>query len=115
MEGAVEREDYLDEEDWDFYTGMHNLWTTVDARDSAQAIEKALTAGYEGSHALFINDALNTVGLPSADLARLCYPESKVSPELAGEGSLVSIEAARRLIGYAPEHPMRDVVTPRAR
>jgi nucleoside-diphosphate-sugar epimerase len=107
METGVAREDYLSDEEWLFYTGMHNLWTTVDARDSAQAIEKSLLAEYDGAHPLFINDAWNTVGLQSADLARLFYPEARPSPDLAGEASLVSIDGARRLIGFEPEHPMR--------
>jgi nucleoside-diphosphate-sugar epimerase len=88
-----------------------NLWTSVDARDSAQAVEKALLADYEGSHPLFINDAENIVGLGSRGLAEVFYPEvTEWKKQLQGTESLVSIDAARRLIGYEPEHSFRQLM-----
>ncbi len=79
-----------------------NFWAYVDERDAAQAMEKALTADFEGSHALFINAEQNSLGYDSATLARLFFPE--VPAQLEGSDSLVSIERARALIGYAPEY-----------
>jgi hypothetical protein len=100
----------LGEEELRFYSGFHNFWTTLDARDSAQAIEKSLVAEYDGSHPLFVNDSLNTVGVPSRDLARLFFPEVRRLGALEGEASLVSIGLARELIDFEPEHPMAAVV-----
>jgi nucleoside-diphosphate-sugar epimerase len=81
-----------------------NFFTQVDARDSAQAFEKALVARYEGSHPLFVNDSVNRFLVDSRALARLFFPEAEARPSLAGTASLVSIDRARRLIGYEPEH-----------
>ncbi|TVQ27664.1 MAG: NAD(P)-dependent oxidoreductase [Spirochaetaceae bacterium] len=88
----------------------YNMFTAVDARDSAHAIELALTADYAGSHPLFINDTHNTAGLPSAMIAELFYPkvelrDAALETERYGPtASLVSIARARDLIGYEPEY-----------
>ena len=81
-----------------------NFFTVIDARDSAQAFEKALFAEYEGSHPLFVNDSVNRYGVSSRELARLFFPEAAVRPTLEGSASLVSIDRARRLIGFEPEY-----------
>jgi nucleoside-diphosphate-sugar epimerase len=110
MERREEHARALGEEEWRFYSGFHNFWTTLDARDSAQAIERSLLAEYSGSYPLFVNDSLNTVGVPSRDLARLFYPEARRLGALDGEASLVSTVRARALIGFDPEHSMAAVV-----
>ena len=51
-----------------------DFWTAVDARDSAQAFEKAVTRSYEGSHVFFVNDGCNRTGIPSETLVKLLYP-----------------------------------------
>ena len=81
-----------------------NMFTLIDARDAAQAVEKSLTAGFEGAHALFVNDRVNTTGHDSEVLLDLFFPRvtGRKRP-LVGRESLVSIEEARRLIGFEPE------------
>ena len=82
-----------------------DFWTRIDERDSAQAIEKAIVGDYEGSHPLFVNDTHNVTGVPSLELARLFFPEAVLHEErLQGCSSLVSIDAARALLGFEPEH-----------
>jgi nucleoside-diphosphate-sugar epimerase len=83
----------------------YNFWAAVDNRDAAQAFEKGLTADYEGAHTLFINDSYNTIGYDSRTLVRLFFPEvSEDNIRLSGSEALVSIEKARRLIGFEPAH-----------
>jgi hypothetical protein len=85
--------------------GRTDFWTRIDCRDSAQAVEKSLTAELTGSHVLFVNDSHNYTGVPSLALARLFFPESRLGKrELRGTSTLVSIRAARALIGFEPEH-----------
>jgi nucleoside-diphosphate-sugar epimerase len=82
-----------------------NFWAYVDEKDSAQSIEKGLTADYEGSHELFINAATNWLDYDSRALARLFFPEIPADKvNLTGNEALVSIAAARRLIGFDPEY-----------
>ena len=84
--------------------GYSNFWASIDARDSAQAIELGLTADYEGSHPLWVNDSHNSAGVPTQRLAELFYPEVELKRPLLGTESLVSIDKARELLGFEPEY-----------
>jgi nucleoside-diphosphate-sugar epimerase len=82
-----------------------DLWTAVDDRDSAQAVELSLTLPFEGSHVLFINDDHNRTGVDSRTLIELYYPGFAAwKAPVEGTGSLVSMEEARRLLGFRPEY-----------
>jgi len=84
--------------------GRTDFWTRIDERDSAQAVEKSLAAELEGCHTLFVNDSHNITGVPSATLAQLFFPEAQARAEkLTGTSTMVSIDAARKLIGFEPE------------
>lgn len=86
-----------------------NFWTYVDERDSAQSLEKGVTADYEGSHTLFINDQVNYLGYPSRKLAELFFPEVKeYKTALEGAEALVNINKAKTLIGFAPEYSIPE-------
>jgi nucleoside-diphosphate-sugar epimerase len=85
--------------------GRNDFWSIVSTRDAAQAIEKGLLAEYEGSHPLYIADSHNLTGLPSRDLAALFYPDVTTwKRPVEGTETLLSIDRARELIGYEPEH-----------
>jgi len=85
-------------------SGITNFWAAIDARDSAQAIEKGLLGDYEGSHPLFVNDSRNRIGIESESLARLFFPEvTERKRPITGTETLVSIDRARALLGFEPE------------
>ena len=84
--------------------GYSNFWASVDARDSAQAIEKGLLAEYDGSHPLWVNDSHNSAGIPTETLVSWFYPDVPLKRRIPGTESLVSIDKARRLIGFEPEY-----------
>ena len=91
--------------------GRSNFWASVDARDSAQALEKGLLADYEGSHPLFINSSHNAAGIKSETLLQVFFPEVQERKRpLPGTESLVSIEKARKLIGFEPEYSVLDLL-----
>ena len=86
--------------------GRSNFWTSLDVRDAAQAIEKSLLTDIEGSHALYVTDAHNFVGLPTRDLAAVFFPEVTTwKRPVEGTGTLVSIARAQALIGFEPHYP----------
>lgn len=95
----------LDDLLWRAFTfDRFNYWAFIDERDSAQALEKALLADYEGSHPLFVNADHNFLGYDSMTLARLFFAEVRDwTRPLVGSESLVSIDKARALIGFMPE------------
>ncbi len=85
-----------------------NLWSYIDARDGAQAVRKALTYPGKGFEAFIIANADTVMSRPTAELAAEVFPEVEVRGELAEHQTLLSIEKARRLLGYEPEHSWRD-------
>lgn len=90
--------------------GWTNFWTGLDTRDTAQALIKGVLADYQGSHPLFVNDSLNIVGLPSADLAAVFFPQVNTYKQpLDGQTALVSIGRARKLIGFEPEYHLAEM------
>ncbi len=87
--------------------GRNDFWAMLDARDAAQAIEKAVLAEYTGSHPLWIVDSHNSTGLPTRGLASLMYPDVQTwTRYVEGNESLISIEKARALIGFEPEYSL---------
>jgi len=86
--------------------GRSNFWTSLDVRDAAQAAEKGLLADYEGSHAVYVTDAHNFVGLLTKDLVTVFFPEVTLwKTPVKGTETLVSIEKAQSLIGFEPQYP----------
>jgi UDP-glucose 4-epimerase len=89
--------------------GRSNFWTSIDARDSAQALEKGLCADYEGSHPIFVNDSQNATGIESEILAGIFFPDVTMRKRvLNATDSLVSIDKARALLDFEPEHSIAD-------
>ncbi|MCU0520720.1 MAG: NAD(P)-dependent oxidoreductase [Anaerolineae bacterium] len=84
--------------------GYSNFWASIDARDSAQAIEQGMLADYDGSHPLWVNDSHNSAGVPTQALVALFYPDVPLKRALEGTETLVSIDKARELLGYEPEY-----------
>ena len=88
-------------------SALPNFWTGIHAEDSAQAFEKGLTADYEGAHPLFVTQATNRAGVESEALLQLFFPDIPARKrQLEGDESIVSIDRARALIGFAPEHTL---------
>jgi nucleoside-diphosphate-sugar epimerase len=85
-----------------------NLWGYIDARDGAQAVRKALDYRATGVEIFIIANADTVMSRSSADLAASVYPGVEVRKELGEHETLLSIDKARRLLGYEPQHSWRD-------
>ena len=84
-----------------------NLWSWVDARDVAQAARLALEADVAGCEAFTIAAADTVMRRPSRELMAEQFPGVPIRGELAEHGTLLSIEKARRVLGYRPQHSWR--------
>jgi UDP-glucose 4-epimerase len=85
-----------------------NLWGYIDARDGAQAVRKALDYQATGVEIFIIANADTVMSRSSAGLAASVYPGVEVRKELGEHETLLSIDKARRLLGYEPQHSWRD-------
>ncbi|MCW6008834.1 NAD(P)-dependent oxidoreductase [Micromonospora sp. CPCC 205371] len=85
-----------------------NLWSYIDARDGAQAVRKALEHDATGVDVFIIANADSVMSRPSAELAAEVFPGVPVTRELTGTETLMSIDKARRVLGYEPQHTWRD-------
>ncbi len=105
----------MDPEDYEEFPGFDadarlrkwNLWGYIDGRDGAQAVSRALEHGKPGFEAFIIANADTVMSRSSASLAAEVFPDVPVVKELGEHETLLSIDKAKRLLGYAPEHSWR--------
>ncbi len=85
-----------------------NLWGYIDGRDGAQAVRLALAYDRPGVEIFVIANADTVMNRRTADLAAEYFPDIPVTRELGDHETLLSIEKARRLLGYSPQHTWRS-------
>jgi nucleoside-diphosphate-sugar epimerase len=109
----------MDEQDYAEFPGFDadararswNLWGYIDGRDGAQAVQLALehcARGTGGVEVFVIANADTVMSRSSAELAAEVFPDVPVTRALGEHETLLSIEKARRVLGYAPAHSWRD-------
>jgi nucleoside-diphosphate-sugar epimerase len=84
-----------------------NLWGYIDGRDGAQAVARALENAQPGFEAFIVANADTVMSRSSASLAAEVFPNVKVTKELGEHETMLSIDKARRLLGFEPEHTWR--------
>lgn len=94
--------------DADARTRKWNLWGYIDARDGAQAVERALQTAPAGFDTFIIAAADTVMTRPNAELVAEVFPDTPVQGDLGENTTLLSIDKARRLLGYDPQHSWRD-------
>jgi len=87
-----------------------NLWGYVDARDVATAARLALEVPIDGAEVCIVAAEDTVMTRPSADLMAEVFPGVPLTRPIAGRETLLSIDRARRLLGYAPAHRWADHV-----
>ena len=85
-----------------------NLWGYIDARDGAQAVRRALEHDSTGVDVFIIANADTVMSRSSASLAAEVYPGVQVTKDLGEHETMLSIDKARRVLGYEPQHSWRD-------
>jgi nucleoside-diphosphate-sugar epimerase len=91
-----------------------NLWGYVDARDVAQSCRLALTAKISGAEAFIIAAADTVMDTPNSELMAKYYPKVPLRKGIGEYDTLLSIDKARRMLGYKPQYSWRDVLGERA-
>lgn len=81
-----------------------NLWGYIDARDAAQAVRRALHVDMEGADHFIIANSNTVMTRDSADLMAEVFPTVPMRTAVVGRATLLSIDKARRILGYEPEY-----------
>jgi nucleoside-diphosphate-sugar epimerase len=92
----------------DPHTRKGNLWSYVDARDVAAACRLGLEADVAGSENVIVAASDTVMNRPSARLLHEVFPAVPLTREVGEFGTLLAIDRARRVLGYAPRYSWRD-------
>lgn len=87
-----------------------NLWGYIDARDGAQAVLKGLEYSTPGFETFVIASPDTVMTRPNAELLAEVFPGVEVRGEIGVNDTLLSIDKARRLLGYDPKRTWREHV-----
>lgn len=101
-------EDYPAFRDFTAQSRRWNLWGYIDARDGAQAVRLALESDLTGFEAFIIAAPDTVLDTPSAELLAAEFPDVELRRPVEGRETLLSIDKARRLLGYEPTHTWRS-------
>ena len=87
-----------------------NLWGYIDSRDAGQAIRKALESPAKGFDVFIIANADTVMSRPNLELLETCFPGVPIKKKFEPNETLLSIDKARRLLGYEPLHSWRNEI-----
>lgn len=87
-----------------------NLWGYVDARDVAQSCRLGLEADIQDAEAFIIAAADTVMNRPNPELMAEVFPQVPLRDGTGTFETLLGIDKARKLLGYAPAYSWRDHV-----
>jgi nucleoside-diphosphate-sugar epimerase len=87
-----------------------NLWGYIDARDGAQAVRRALEHRSIGPDVFIIANADTVMTRPNEELLAEVFPDVPLTRAVGPHETLLSIDKARRVLGYEPQHSWREEI-----
>lgn len=84
-----------------------NVWSYIDARDAAQAFRLALEVDLKGAEVFIIANADTVMLQDNKELLAEVFPDVPQKGSFGPNGSLFSIEKARRVLKYEPKYSWR--------
>jgi len=87
-----------------------NLWGYIDARDGAQAVRRSLEADFKGFEAFIIANADTVMSRDNASLLAEVFPEVPHKGMISANGTLLSIDKAKRMLDYWPQYSWRNEI-----
>jgi nucleoside-diphosphate-sugar epimerase len=85
-----------------------NCWGYIDARDAAQAIRLALESKIKGAEVFIIANADSVMERDNHELLKKVFPDVPHKRSFGPNETLLSIDKARAVLGYKPNHSWRD-------
>jgi nucleoside-diphosphate-sugar epimerase len=86
-----------------------NLWSYVDESHVAESVRKALDSDVRGAESFIIAAPDTVMRRPSRELMNETFPGVPVADGLSEHGTLMSIEKARRVLGYEARFTWREL------
>ena len=110
LSNVMEPRDYVKFHEWqdDVSLRKWNLFGYVDARDVAQSCRLGLEADVSGAESFIIAADDTVMKRPSADLMAEAFPGVEVRDLPHERATLLGIEKAKRMLGYAPVYFWMD-------
>lgn len=87
-----------------------NCWGYIDARDGGQSVAKALDSKMTGHHQYLIAAANTCMRTKNKELVENCFSGVKYNPTKGDNDTLLSIDKARKELGFDPKYDWRDLV-----
>jgi nucleoside-diphosphate-sugar epimerase len=87
-----------------------NHWGYIDARDGAQAVRRALELDTTGTDVFIIANSDTVMSRPNEELLAEVFPGVPVKKPFGPNETLLSIDKARRVLGYEPEFSWRTTL-----
>lgn len=112
LSNVMDSEEYAKFETWqdDPTQRLWNMWTYIDNRDAAQAIECAVRYDVRGKDAFFVTNDETVMRTPTAELLDRHYPQAERRKAFSGNEVVLSNEKAKRVLGFKPTHRWTDEV-----
>lgn len=85
-----------------------NLWSYIDARDGAQAVRRALEYDATGMDVFIVANADTCMSRSNEELIAAHFPDVPRKRPVGPNETLLSIDKARRILGYEPRHSWRN-------
>ena len=85
-----------------------NLWGYVDALDGAQAVRRAVELEATGMDVFIVANADTVMTRPNDELLAGLFPDVPLKRPVGAHETLLSIDKARRVLGYEPRHSWRE-------
>ena len=106
---VMDEEDYAQFPSFDADATLRkwNLWGYIDGRDGAEAVRLALEHDATGFDRFIIAAADTVMSRDNTDLVAEVFADVPVRGDISGHGTLLSIEKARTVLGYDPQHSWR--------
>jgi nucleoside-diphosphate-sugar epimerase len=106
---VLDSSDYVHQPEWEADPSLRrwNLWGYIDTRDGALAVLRALENADPGFDTFVVANADTVVARSSAELVAEYFPKVELKRPLKGNETLLSIDKARRVLKFEPQHSWR--------
>ena len=87
-----------------------NCWGYIDARDGAQSVHLSLKSSMKGHHQYLIAAPDTCMRTSNEELVKAVFPKVKYTSTAGPNDSLLSIEKAKKELGFKPQYKWQDQV-----